>query len=151
MEIFFYLILPLLLTLVIEVPIYFLFNKQSIKYLLVVYSMNIVLNVLMNCILLFVFSATSAYFDALIVMELIVFILEAFAIYWFKNIRFKALLIAYVANSVSLLIGLLFNRFNLLARFPIIMMIMFLLIFITEFVLIFIYLKKNAKPKVISE
>jgi len=151
MEIFFYLILPLLLTLVIEIPIYFLFNKQSIKYLLVVYLMNIVLNVLMNCYLLFVFGATSAYVDALIVMELIVFAVEAFAIYWFKNIRFKAFLIAYVANSVSLLIGLLFNRFNLLARFPIIMMIMFLLIFITEFVLIFIYLKKNAKPKVISE
>ena len=66
MEIFFYLILPLLLTLVIEIPIYFLFNKQSIKYLLVVYLMNIVLNVLMNCYLLFVFGATSAYVDALI-------------------------------------------------------------------------------------
>lgn len=147
MEIFFYLILPLLLTLVIEIPIYFLFNKQSIKYLLVVYLMNIVLNVLMNCCLLFVFSATSAYVDALIVMELIVFAVEAFAIYWFKNIRFKAFLIAYVANSASLLIGLLFNRFNLLVSFPIIIMILLLVIFITEFILISIYLKKNAKQE----
>ena len=145
MEIFFYLILPLLLTLVIEIPIYFLFNKQSIKYLLVVYLMNIVLNVLMNCYLLFVFGATSLYFDALIIMELIVFAIEAFAIYWFRNIRFKALLIAYVANSASLLIGLLCNRFNVLASFPIIMMILLLTIFVTEFVLIFIYLKKNTK------
>jgi hypothetical protein len=109
--------------------------------------MNIVLNVLMNCYLLFVFGATSAYVDALIVMELIVFAVEAFAIYWFKNIRFKAFLIAYVANSASLLIGLLFNRFNLLVSFPIIMMILLLVIFITEFILIFIYLKKNAKQE----
>jgi hypothetical protein len=80
-------------------------------------------------------------------MELIIFAIEAFAIYWFRNIRFKALLIAYVANSVSLLIGLLFNRFNLLTSYPIIMMILLLVIFISEFVLIFIYLKKNAKQE----
>lgn len=147
MEILFYLLLPLLLTLVIEIPIYFLFNKHSIKYLLVVYLMNIILNVLMNCIMLFIFSATSSYFASLIIMELIVFAIETFAIYWFRNIRFKALLIAYVANSASLLIGLLFNRFNLLTSYPIIMMILLLVIFISEFVLIFFYLKKNAKQE----
>ena len=143
MEIFFRLFLPLLLTLVIEVPIYFVSNRKSLEYLLTVYAMNIVLNILMNILLLFLF--TNQYWPALIIMEILVVLIEGFIIFWFENIRYKGFLIALGANLASLGIGLLFNLFSLLERYYIVMLILLPLLFALEFISFFLIINKSDK------
>ena len=143
MEIFFRLFLPLLLTLVIEVPIYFVSNRKSLEYLLTVYAMNIVFNILMNILLLFFF--TNQYWPALIIMEILVVLIEGFILFWFKNIRYKGFLIAVGANLASLGIGLLFNIFSLLERYYIVMLILLPLLFALEFISFFLIIIKNNK------
>ncbi len=145
MEIPFNLLLALLLTLVLEVPFYFIFNKKSLVYLLTVYSMNIVLNITMNLLLIFVFK--DHYVPSLIIMELLVFLIEGFIIFWFKNIRLKGFLISIGANSISLGIGLLFNQFRLFMIFPSGMLIILLSIFIIEFIFVILYFVKQFKKK----
>ncbi|MDD3938144.1 MAG: hypothetical protein PHU55_00115 [Bacilli bacterium] len=143
MQIFFRLFLSLLLTLVIEVPIYFVSNRKSLEYLLTVYAMNIVFNILMNILLLFFFS--NQYWPALIIMEIFVFLIEGFIIFWFDNIRYKGFLIALGANLASLGMGLLFNLFGLLERYYIVMLILLPLLFAFEFVSFFLIIIKNNK------
>ncbi len=143
MQIFFRLFLPLLLTLVIEVPIYFVSNRKSFEYLLTVYAMNIVFNILMNILLLFFF--TNQYWPALIIMEILVVLIEGFIIFWFDNIRYKGFLIALGANLASLGIGLLFNLFGLLERYYIVMLILLPLLFALEFVSFFLIINKSDK------
>lgn len=143
MQIFFRLFLPLLLTLVIEVPIYFVLKRKSFEYLLTVYAMNIVFNILMNILLLFFF--TNQYWPALIIMEILVVLIEGFIIFWFKNIRYKGFLIALGANLASLGIGLLFNIFGLLERYYIVMLILLPLLFALEFVSFFLIITKSDK------
>lgn len=143
MQIFFRLFLPLLMTLVIEVPIYFVSNRKSLEYLLTVYAMNIVFNILMNILLLFFF--TNQYWPALIIMEILVVLIEGFIIFWFKNIRYKGFLIALGANLASLGIGLLFNIFGLLERYYIVMLILLPLLFALEFVSFFLIITKSDK------
>ena len=143
MQIFFRLFLPLLLTLVIEVPIYFVLNRKSFEYLLTVYAMNIVLNILMNILLMFFF--TNQYWPALIIMEILVVLIEGFIIFWFENIRYKGFLIALGANLASLGIGLLFNLFSLLERYYIVMLILLPLLFALEFISFFLIIIKNNK------
>ncbi len=143
MQIFFRLFLPLLLTLVIEVPIYFVLNRKSFEYLLTVYAMNIVLNILMNILLMFFF--TNQYWPALIIMEILVVLIEGFIIFWFENIHYKGFLIALGANLVSLGIGLLFNIFGLLERYYIVMLILLPLLFALEFISFFLIIIKNNK------
>lgn len=145
MEIFFVIFLSLFLTLVIEVPLYFAINRKSQSYLLTIYVMNIVLNPIMNLLLVYVFSYQ--YIVALAIMEVIVVIIEGFIIFWFKNIRYKGFLIALGANSISLSIGLLFNHFSLLTRFPIIMMTILVPLFLIEFAFIFISCMNSTKQK----
>ncbi|MFA7700981.1 MAG: hypothetical protein WCX85_03820 [Bacilli bacterium] len=143
MELLYRLLLPLLLTLVIEIPIYFVFNKKSFEYLLVIYVMNIVLNLLMNVLLIFVFN--SHYAIALVIMEIIIFLSEGFIIFWFKNIRYKGFIIALGANLASLGIGLAFNHFRLLMSLPLIMSVILTIIFVIEFVLIFLHIINSSK------
>lgn len=143
MQIFFRLFLSLLLTLVIEVPIYFVSNRKSLEYLLTVYAMNIVLNILMNILLMFFF--TNQYWPALIIMEILVVLIEGFIIFWFKNIRYKGFIIALGANLASLGIGLLFNLFGLLERYYIVMLILLPLLFALEFISFFLIIIKNNK------
>jgi hypothetical protein len=131
------------MTLVIEVPIYFVSNRKSLEYLLTVYAMNIVFNILMNILLLFFF--TNQYWPALIIMEILVVLIEGFIIFWFKNIRYKGFLIALGANLASLGIGLLFNIFGLLERYYIVMLILLPLLFALEFVSFFLIITKSDK------
>jgi hypothetical protein len=144
-EILFNLLLSLILTLILEVPFYFIFNKKSLSYLLTVYSMNIALNLTMNMLLIFAFN--DHYVTSLIIMEVLAFLIEGFIIFWFKNIRFKGFLISIGANSISLGIGLLFNQFHLFLIFPIGMLIIILSVFIVEFTLIVLYFVKQFKKK----
>ncbi len=137
------LILPLLITLIIEVPIYFLFYKKSLSYLLVIYVMNIVLNVSMNLLLRYVFFRD--YYLALIIMEVIVVIIEAFIIFWYQEIRYKGLYIALAANLASLGIGLALNQIPVLMSPNLMVIIIFLVLFIIETIMIAIFAVKNAK------
>lgn len=145
MELIYRLAFPMILTLLIEVPIYFWFYKKSLGYLLVIYLMNMVLNFVMNYLLLYVF--LSNYFVALIIMEVIVVIIEGFIIYWFKNIRFNGLYIALVANAASLGIGLAINMISpsSLSGFPFI--IVSFIFFIIEFILILSSILSNIKAQ----
>jgi len=105
--------------------------------------MNIVLNILMNILLLFLF--TNQYWPALIIMEILVVLIEGFIIFWFENIRYKGFLIALGANLASLGIGLLFNLFSLLERYYIVMLILLPLLFALEFISFFLIIIKNNK------
>ena len=145
MQISFNILFALLLTLILEVPFYFIFNKKSLVYLLTVYSMNIILNIAMNLLLVFAFK--DYYVASLIIMEVLVFLIEGFIIFWFKNIRYKGFLISLGANAISLGIGLLFNYFRLFAIFPLGMLVILLSVFIVEFTFILIFLLKKSKKK----
>jgi hypothetical protein len=80
-------------------------------------------------------------------MEVLVFLIEGFIIFWFKNIRFKGFLISIGANSISLGIGLLFNQLRLFMIFPIGMLIILLSVFIIEFIFVVLYFAKQFKKK----
>lgn len=145
MEIIYTLAFPVILTLLVEVPIYFLFNKKSLGYLLVIYVMNMVLNILMNYLLLYVFYYN--YIIALVIMEGVVVLIEGFIIYWFKDIRFKGLYIALLANAASLGIGLAINMISpsSLSGFPFI--IVSFIFFVIEFALILSSVLSNIKAQ----
>ena len=139
------LILPLLITLIIEVPIYFLFFKKSLSYLLVIYAMNIVLNVSMNLLLRYVFFRD--YYIALIIMEVIVVIIEAFIIFWYQEIRYKVLYIALAANLASLGIGLALNMIPAFRNADLLVIILLATLFTIEFIVIIVYALKITKKK----
>lgn len=137
------LILPLLITLIIEVPIYFLFFKKSLSYLLVIYAMNIVLNVSMNLLLRYVFFRD--YYLVLIIMEVIVVIIEAFIIFWYQEIRYKGLYIALAANLASLGIGLALNMIPAFRNADLLVIILLATLFTIEFTVIIVYALKITK------
>ena len=137
------LILPLLITLIIEVPIYFLFYKKSLSYLLVIYVMNIVLNVSMNLLLRYVFFRD--YYLALIITEVIVVIIEAFIIFWYQEIRYKGLYIAFTANLASLGIGLALNMIPAFRNADLLVIILLAAFFTIEFIAIIVYALKITK------
>ena len=105
--------------------------------------MNIALNVSMNLLLRYVFFRD--YYLALIIMEVIVVIIEAFIIFWYQEIRYKGLYIALAANLASLGIGLALNQIPVLMSPNLMVIIIFLVLFIIETIMIAIFAVKNAK------
>jgi len=100
-------VFPLILTLAVELPIYFAFKRDSMRYFLTIYLMNVILNLVMNYLLLYVF--TSSYVVSLIVMEALIFIIEGTIVASFKSVHLKGYLASALANGASLGIGLLAN------------------------------------------
>lgn len=98
----------LLLTMLIEIPIYFLFVRQKIAF-------SVLILILANCftwpILNILFHTTNMH---LLILETGVTVVEAFIIYFLlvKNFR-KALLISFVQNVVSTFIGVWINHIKL--------------------------------------
>ncbi|MFA5422060.1 MAG: hypothetical protein WC344_04740 [Bacilli bacterium] len=146
MEIFFTLLSSVLLTLVIEAPIYFFFNRKSLIYLLAVYAMNIVLNLAMNALLIFVF--TNDYSLSLTIMEIIIIIIEGFILFWFENIRYKGFIIALGANLASLGIGLAINHLWPVTSVYFAIPIIVIGLFVIESTIILLAAFENTKTKI---
>jgi predicted neutral ceramidase superfamily lipid hydrolase len=98
----------LALTMLIEIPIYFLFDRKKILY-------TIFILILANCftwpIINILFQTTNIH---LLVLESGVTITEAFIIYQFLEQKFsKALLISLIQNSITTFIGIYINHIKL--------------------------------------
>ena len=98
----------LALTIAIEIPIYFLFDRKRILY-------SVFILVLANCftwpIINILYQTTNIH---LLILESGVTIVEAFIIYWFLEQNFsKALLISLVQNSVTTFLGIWINNIRL--------------------------------------
>ncbi|MBK9792050.1 MAG: hypothetical protein IPP60_02855 [Sphingobacteriales bacterium] len=98
----------LALTIAIEIPIYFLFDRKRILY-------SVFILVLANCftwpIINILYQTTNIH---LLIFESGVTIVEAFIIYWFLEQKFsKALLISLVQNSVTTFLGIWINNIRL--------------------------------------
>ena len=98
----------LALTIAIEIPIYFLFDRKRIVF-------SVFILVLANCftwpIINILYQTTNIH---LLILESGVTIVEAFIIYWFLEQKFsKALLISLVQNSVTTFLGIWINNIRL--------------------------------------
>ncbi len=98
----------LALTIAIEIPIYFLFDRKRILF-------SVFILVLANCftwpIINILYQTTNIH---LLILESGVTIVEAFIIYWFLEQKFsKALLISLVQNSVTTFLGIWINNIRL--------------------------------------
>ena len=102
-------VFSLLLTLVIELTIYALMDKFSYKSFVAMFITNVILNVAMNLILIFI-NTKQEYLMWLMIMETIVFIIESLVFYFVSKKRlWFSLLAAFTANISSLAIGYLLN------------------------------------------
>jgi len=98
----------LALTIAIEIPIYFLFDRKRILY-------SVFILVLANCftwpIINILYQTTNIH---LLILESGVTIVEAFIIYGFLEQKFsKALLISLVQNSFTTFLGIWINNIRL--------------------------------------
>lgn len=100
-------ITPLLLTLILETPVYY-FGLRQRKFLPLLYLilMNVLTNVSMNCLIL-IENPFSLYVPSLYFYELMATLIEGLLIYYALLPKAKSFLIAILANLLSLVIGLL--------------------------------------------
>ena len=125
MEIF----LALVITLAIEVNTFIFLDRKNIFLWLAATAMNIVLNVSMNIILLFIKDAFWYYFT-LSTYEIMTFIVEGLIIYFIFKYRFiKCLLVSLIANASSLIVGLIVNQLIINMTMMIIFIIIFTIIY----------------------
>ena len=118
----------LLLTLVIEVPIYMILKWGNLKLFIVASVMNLVLNTLMNLILY----NSGNYWLELALFEIATTLIESLIVFLFCRFKYwKCLLYATIANGASLLIGLLiypiYQTYVLLIVATVILFIAFLI------------------------
>ena len=98
----------LALTIAIEVPVYFLFDRKKIVF-------TVLILVLANCftwpIINILYQTTDIH---LLILESGVTLAEAFIIYYFLEQKFsKAFLISLVQNSITTFIGVWINHIKL--------------------------------------
>ena len=143
---------PLVLTLVIETPIYYLFLKnKSFKNIAFLFLMNLITNITFNAFYIYVFNYNLIY---LVIGEILVFILEGLFLYIikiYKNI-FKSFSISLLANIISLAIGLFLNQIikissNYLTTYLIILIII-IIIYIVEILLFILRFFKIKHKKI---
>lgn len=98
----------LALTMLIEIPIYFLFDRNKILF-------SILILILANCftwpIINILYQTTNIH---LLILESGVTLVEAGIIYYFLEQKFsKALLISFVQNSITTFLGIYINHIKL--------------------------------------
>lgn len=151
-------LIALLMTLVIETPIYYLllkiYKNNKIKDILTIILMNIVTNLSLNILLLFIPN------NLLIILFLegIIFLIEGIIIFLIINRSFFSFLYATISNLISYLLGLIYSHFiyidilnsnnalNILST----ILIAFIVIFVIETLIIFLikFIKyKNEKKE----
>ena len=104
-----YFLLPLSITLALEVGIYMILKHKDLKLFIVVAAMNFILNPLMNLGLYFIYDKT-LYWITLSICEVATVFIESLIVYLFMRIKYaKVLLFAFIANLTSFLVGLALN------------------------------------------
>ena len=98
----------LALTIAIEIPVYFLFDRRRILF-------SVLILVLANCftwpIINILYQTTNIH---LLILESGVTLTEAFIIYYFLDQKFsKALLISFVQNTITTVLGIWINNIKL--------------------------------------
>lgn len=143
------LIYPLLVTLVIETPIYFfLLKKKSFLYFIILLIMNVISNLSFN--LCYGYLTNNALWF-LIIGEIIVFLLETLVIKILKlyGSILKCLIISFICNSASLLVGLILNyiiKISANNNTYFVICIILSIIYLFEFLFIFVLsIIKNRK------
>ena len=141
-------LLPLFIVLAIETPIYFeCLKRKNILSLVLIIVMNIISNLSFN--LAYVYTDYSNL--TLIFGEIIVFVLEGLLLSLAFN-EFKYFIYSFLANILSLLIGLFINRFfNLYESELIISIAVFASLFALYMIIriIFLFVSKKEKVKIV--
>ena len=103
---------PLSVTLLVETTIYMFLDRHSIKLFLVASIMNVILNLAMNALLLFVTRTTVLYLWTLIIYEIGTTIVESIIIWKAMRIKYVNTLACSVsANLLSFIIGSFLNEY----------------------------------------
>lgn len=133
---------PLVLTLLIETPIYFELNKEkTILNLSYIILMNVFTNLTFN----FIYVRLNYSLYWLIFGEIIIFLLESLILYFIYKNKYE-FLISLGGNIFSLVSGVLFNLYLNSYNFLTILCLVFLIIFVIYIVFRIIYLTlKNKK------
>lgn len=130
-------LLPLAITLAVESLVYMLFFKWDKRVFVITSILNVFLNVGMNIGLSFV-SDITIYWIILSIAEVLTVIIESLVIYLYKKEKYpKVLLIAFIANAMSFLIGLSLSEIYKMNITPIVLTIVFFAIYIFEFIYTF--------------
>lgn len=135
---------PLVLTLLIETPIYFELNKEkTILNLSYIILMNVFTNLTFN----FIYVRLNYSLYWLIFGEIIIFSLEGLILYFIYKNKYE-FLISLGGNIFSLVSGTLFNLYLNSYNILIILCLVFLIIFLIYFIfrIIYLSLKNNKKP-----
>ena len=135
---------PLVLTLLIETPIYFELNKEkTILNLSYIILMNVFTNLTFN----FIYVRLNYSLYWLIFGEIIIFLLEGLILYFIYKNKYE-FLISLGGNIFSLVSGILFNLYLNSYNIFIILCLVFLIIFLIYFIfrIIYLSLKNNKKP-----
>lgn len=104
-------ILPLMITLAVEVTIYMLLDYKNLKLFLTATIMNVVLNLAMNFILINI-NDINWYYIVLVIYEILTVIIEVLLIHFICKFPFlRCLIFALIANAASFLVGFLVNTF----------------------------------------
>ena len=149
-------LIALLMTLVIETPIYYLllkiYKNNKIKDILTIILMNVVTNLSLNILLLFIPNNLLK----ILFLEGVIFVIEGLIIFLIINRSFFSFLYATISNLISYLLGLIYSNFiyinilnsnnalNILST----ILIAFIVIFVIETLIIFLikFIKyKNEK------
>lgn len=98
----------LALTIAVEIPIYFLFDRKRISF-------SVLILVLANCftwpLLNILYQTTNIH---LLILESGVTVVEAFIIYFYLEQKFsKALLISFIQNATTTFLGIWINNIQL--------------------------------------
>ena len=134
---------PLVLTLLIETPIYFELNKKkTILNLSYIILMNVFTNLTFN----FIYVRLNYSLYWLIFGEIIIFLLEGLILYFIYKNKYE-FLISLGGNIFSLVSEILFNLYLNSYNILIILCLVFLIIFLIYFIfrIIYLSLKNNKK------
>ena len=124
-------LLALMITLAIEVNIFIFLERHNIFLWLTATAMNVILNVGMN-ILLYYMPSEFWYWFTLWVYEILTFIIEGFIVFAiFRYKLIKCLLVSFIANASSFLVGYIINLFTLNNVALIVLVIVFIVIYLT--------------------
>lgn len=150
-------LIALLMTLVIETPIYYLllkiYKNNKIMDILTIILMNIVTNLSLNILLLFIPNN----FLIILFLEGVIFVIEGLIIFLIINRSFFSFLYATISNLISYLLGLIYSHFiyidilnsNNALNILSIILIVFVVIFVIETLIIFLikFLKYRNEKK----
>ena len=146
MQIFF-ILFPLVTTLVLETGIYMILKHRDLKLFLVVSIMNLLLNPTMNIILTFFGDTATKYWLILGIGEVLTTLIESLIVFVFFNFKyFKVLIFAVIANAVSFLVGLALDPVYDHVAILTVLFTLFILGYLATYLVVFLdFIKKNRE------